>query len=450
MTRLHALLSADPSKSTRNFISIYISLTGLATFILVLLPSWFGYKSSEAISFYSNDGWCKPEVSGIGVHCFGDFYYTILFANLDDPWSGNINPYPPVTIYLYKFFAILMGISEGHLALIVYLALTLIPLIIMLRHSHLNLFNKSAQATSFLALILFSSSPILVSIDRGNNVIFALPMLYFFSFAILKNKSKQALLWGICLTILKPQLGVFILIFVIQKQWSLVFKWIGYVSLGYFVGFALYFKSFPRNIGSWITQIFGFPNYGPPGSLFPVNLSFSNLLEIPFRLLGHSVPTALISFANYSLFILSVLILVTFGSKYSLGSNIFVLSLFPIIFVSTSFHYYLILLIVPLLLIVWEVLYMPHSSDGPKKRVILFDSTIIRLVAGSTVILTFIPWAIPYSLSSKLSEYSESIIGVQWLPSQILLNVLTILLIWRIWICRSISKPRHLIQPQER
>jgi hypothetical protein len=420
------------SKVTK-FIALYAILTSACIALLVLLPSWLEYKASEAISFYADDGWCNSTTQGIGTHCFGDFYYTILLANLDNPWADDTNAYPSLTLFLYKFFAILTNIWPNQLALAVYMFLTLIPIVITVRHAHLFLFQRSNIPTSVMGFFCISASPILVAVDRGNNIILSLPMLYFFTFALMSSNNKHALFWGVCLTMLKPQLGIFILIFVISKQWVYVFKWILYVFIGYLIGFALYFKSFPQNIVSWIKQVVGYQNYGSPGSIFPINLSMSNLLEIPFEQLGQNIPNTIITLVTYCILILSTLIFVRFGHYFSLGSNIFVLSLFPIIFVSTSFHYYLILLLVPLLFVVYEVLYLSEQVASSTKRSIVFDFHLIQFTTASLALFIFIPWAIPYSLSSKLSEYGISIIGVQWFPSQILLNLLIILIIWRMW-----------------
>ncbi len=451
MKGLFEQVQSRNKESLNFFLSVYITSLGLSISILALLPSWFGYRASEAISYNVNDGWCDPSQRGFGLHCFGDFYYPLTMTNLDNPWSATPNPYPPVTMFVYKFFSLLTTLSDGRLALGVYLAISVAAIGCAVIHAHLKLFDKSFLLTGSMIFLIFSSSPTIISIDRGNNQIFLLPLLYFFSYSILRSQDKKALFLGILLTLFKPQLGVFVLIFVVYRRLGIVWKWILYSGVLYFLSFALYFKSFPSNFGYWIVQIIRYQEYAEKGGIFPVNLSLTNLIEIPFRVFDKDSPGILISLVGFALLSMALICLIKYGSSFSLGSNLLFISLLPVVFVSTSFHYYLLLATVPLLLILFESQFPETVPNWATNKSLVFCNFFVRMIAGTAIILTFIPWSIPYVLDQSLLGRGWSVIGVNWLPGQLLLNLTMCAFIWQLWRSRKDlpmnPRPQDRVQP---
>lgn len=406
---------------------------GLATFILALFPSWFSFNSSEAISFHVRDGWCDAAKQGFGIHCFGDFYYALKLTELDNPWSSLANAYPPITIFTYKIFYLINLISVERLGLVIFLLISLCALLLTLIHAHFNLLKKSYILTCSMGFLIITASPTIISIDRGSNQIFTIPLIYFFAVALLRNDRNLALAIGVILTLFKPQFGVYVLIFVVHKQWSYMFRWFAYALLGYLLSFLLYFKSFPENIFDWVSQIIKYQDYAEKGSIYPINLSISNLMEIPFRAFGIASPSGIISLISFSLLVLAIVAVARFGSNYSLGSNLLFISLIPIIFVSTAFHYYLIILIIPLLLILYETYLQEEDTYRSNASSVIHETFSIRIVASFTLVLLFIPWSIPFVLQSTLVGRGWSVMGINWIPGQFFLSLLVVMMTWQMF-----------------
>ncbi len=418
-------------KYATGILSTYLIFLGLATMIMSLLPSWLGYKSSEAISYKVDDGWCDPKVKGIGKHCFGDFYYPLTMTNLQNPWADTANPGTPATNSIYKVFAKLSEILPDRVPLILFLLLSLICVSIPLIHMHSKIFHGSIFKTSIVSLVLFSSSPFLISIDRGNNQFLAIPLMYFFIYNLRSGLEGKALLYGVVLTLFKPQFVIFILIFLVHRNWKRAAQWIVLSATGYILAFALHYQSFPENIFYWLNQIYRYSDYAEKGAIFPVNLSLSNLIEIVLKLSEISISDFLIRIFCYGIFFIAIGAIVKLGYKNSLDFNLFYIAMLPIVFVETTFHYYLILILIPTCFIFIEAMNKDPKFDSSKRK-ILTQGKIMRFLLGGMLVLTFIPWTLPYVLDESLIGRGWSIIGINWLPGQFFINAL---MFWLVWCC---------------
>lgn len=416
-------------KSATVILSIYLMLLGLATMVMSLLPSWLGYKSSEAISYKVEDGWCEIKSQGIGNHCFGDFYYPLTMTNLSNPWAATPNPGTPATNLFYKFFAKLTETFPGQFPLVLFLALSLVSVVIPLIHIHLRIFHGSILKTSIVSLVVFSSSPLLISIDRGNNQFFAIPLMYFFIYSLRVGLEGRALVFGVILTLFKPQFALFVLVFFIYRNWRRVRQWITYSAAGYIVGFAFHYQSFPQNIKSWLGQVYSYNGYAEKGAVFPVNLSMSNLIEIVLKVTEIEIPDFFVRLMCYVIFCVAIGAIYRFGYRNSLDFNLFYISMLPIVFVETTFHYYLILILIPVCFIFIEAMGDEQKPDSSKRQFLL-QGKILRFLFGGTLVLTFIPWSVPYVLAESLIGRGWSIIGINWLPGQFFLNSLMCWLVW--------------------
>ena len=418
------------NKNYATFIlSIYLILLGLATMVMSLLPSWLGYKSSEAISYRVEDGWCDTRSQGIGNHCFGDFYYPLTMTDLPNPWATTPNPGTPVTNLIYKFFAKLTEISPGQLPLILFLALSLACVSIPLIHIHFRIFHGSIFKTSIISLIIFSSSPLLISIDRGNNQFFAIPLMYFFIYSLRSGSESRALVFGVILTLFKPQFVLFVLVFIICRNWRRVRQWLTYSFAGYIVAFAVHYQSFPQNVIYWLGHVYSYSDYAEKGAIFPVNLSMSNLIEIILKVTEIEITVLFVRFVSYGILIVAIGAIYKFGHRNSLDFNLFYISMLPIVFVETTFHYYLILILIPVCFIFLEAMREEPDPESSNRQILL-QGGILRFLLSGTLFLTFIPWSVPYILAESLIGRGWSIIGINWLPGQFFINALMCWLIW--------------------
>ena len=106
-----------------------------ATFFNIFVTSYTNIKVTDSVSYSLNDGWCDPKTQGFGVHCFGDYYAPLKFANSQLPWNGVISNYPPFAFVILKPLAYLNENSQGRISLFVYLSIMLLCLLFPVMHT---------------------------------------------------------------------------------------------------------------------------------------------------------------------------------------------------------------------------------------------------------------------------------------------------------------------------
>jgi hypothetical protein len=420
---------------TRHFTPTYLLFLSIALFIQQFLPGYLRYSTIEAISWKMNDGWCDPSRDGIGTHCFGDFYYPLTFVAMENPWKGVLNPYPPISTFLYRPFDLLADFTAPRFSLSLWLLCLLACL--LFPAAHLKFAAKEIGMQSFVTIILITltCAPALVSLDRGNNLLLVIPPLYlFFRGCLLKNE-KKTLLFGLICVCLKPQFVV--LIFVIYSLFGLnkAIRWLlasAFVNLS---SFLLYFQSFPENIFYWIHKALGFQEYGARGILMPVNLSLKSDIEIVVNAFDLNISQSIVQSFVYLVLIIFTIILIRNLGKRSVIHNFSIVLLYPLLFTGTVFHYYLAILYIPFVFLFLHFIEPRHTgslrafseveAELPSLTKPLQSSMFLVLV-----VFSLIPWGIPWSaVFSGLSGRGWDIIGVNWVFSQYLLLFFAIVIV---------------------
>jgi len=420
--------------------SLYLASFGLTFF----LSSYFSFSSSEAISFHVSDGWCdNVNLMGVGRHCFGDLYHSFNFANLDNPYSGPFHPYPPLSIALFKPFIYLNSIFPGtHLALGLYLLLPVL-LTVWVIYSQFRETVLTAQNKVLLVLLVFCSGPYLTALDRGNSIIFVLPLLLLFYQAALEKSWRRSLIYGLILVMFRPHFILFGLIFFKKKDIGKALKFAIFSVAALLGSFVLFPIGIIGNIKAWLTASSQFQSYAGDASILPVNMSLSNFAYLMQKLLdflisgnlaSHQIPT---NFRTASM----VFIIILGASAIYLRNlptfhSLVVVTIMVILAPGTSFHYYLILLIVPILILLKdqsqdfsdsrkETSYFPIESGvelfPERKKVFLLGA-----VASAALL---VPWALPYSLFGFGDGNPSYQISAHWLIGQALLILLYFVLI---------------------
>lgn len=101
------------------------------------VSTYLNYNLFESISFWTRDGWCDDSIRrGIGIHCFGDFYYNFNFARADHPHtSGYPQAYTPLAILMFGPFIFLNELFPGTpVSLILYLLANIFAVLAALRY----------------------------------------------------------------------------------------------------------------------------------------------------------------------------------------------------------------------------------------------------------------------------------------------------------------------------
>jgi hypothetical protein len=423
------------SRVAANFTGIYLAFLALAVFLQQFLPSYLNYASIQSVSWKLNDGWCEPQSQGIGVHCFGDFYYPLTFANQINPWQG-FNPYPPLSVLLFRPFSWIDQMPFSRLALILFIATLVIALIFPVFHLKFVAKEISYQTFSILLLVTLLCAPAIVTIDRGNNLLMLIPFLYlFFRNWLIENNNKMFFYGLICVG-LRPQFIILGVVIFQSLGLRKTIKWLSSIAALYLASFVLYPQSFPMNVAYWVYKLFTFPDYAARGVLMPVNISLSSDLDIVLIALGINLSTSFIKAfigITAALFIYFLAMGIRRRSKIH---NLILLLFLPLLFTGTAFHYYLILLYIPFLFHFARLL--DKQAKGSLLR--LHEEEVQRPILSRSLpsfsfllfsIFAFIPWGIPWNvIFPSLKNLDWSGIGINWIVAQYSLVFFALVMIW--------------------
>jgi hypothetical protein len=427
---------------TKIFFTLYALFNSAAMFVHIFTSSYFNYKITETLSAQTADGWCAPAVQGIGNHCFGDFYSVLRYVSLPRPWSTDPataqphpNPLPPFVSFLLKPFAHLAHSNPSSvLPLMLFLPILIFSALLPTLHAY---FTKRASALVCLlmAAMTLNMAPLFVGLDRGNIIVVCIPLLYFFYIGIMDSRFRLAVITGLLLVLIKPQMILLGFIFLANHQWKLGIKWL-------FTTMAGYPHDVFRNISDFIQQVSHYQDFVHQGGLIPVNVSFSNTLGIFLSFIStYQFPAGLVPGISIIVCLLAGGGLLVFGNRRSIFHNLVIVTCLPILVPGVTFNYYLVLLIVPLLFLASDLAADGGiSKDGISSErnlsfssMPMFSNRWIGTLFTATYLLLLIPWAIPWSLVvTSIQGSPPPITGINWAIGQFCLVILFLLLLFSV------------------
>ncbi len=420
--------------NTDSCFAIYFGIYAIVAVVGIYLSSYFRFASTAALSVVVEDGWCNSKEQGIGLHCFGDFYYNFGFVNLPNPWVGSPFPYPPLAAFIFKPFVFVYSLTPNSpWALCLYL-LILVAAILFVPYSISKKFQLSHSNRFLLLTLTITSAPILVAIDRGNIILLTFPLLYLFIIAEMESKHRKAFTYWTFMILLKPHLVILGLLFFRNKQMRRGILNC-FLAFGFFIGsFILYPVNIAENLKAYLHQLISYQEYVSSGSLYPVNVSLGNTVSLLTRFFFDTIPQA------STLSCISAIFLILIGLKLYFSSNnldihtatmpVLAVILFPLV----SFHYYLILLL-PIFLI--AVSLNLRGSEMRASNILAYlvseNENYLRKKGTRIIILLIIlPIQIPITLFFKVSDLSaNSAVSAHWILVQIGLVALSFYLIGR-------------------
>jgi hypothetical protein len=426
---MRANLKIGYEKAVNLIVNSYLALLGLTILSGILLSSYLRYPISEGISYQVNDAGetCLPRTEGIGEHCFSDFYLPMRLANLNSPWNDSNVPYPPIGLAIFRPFSYINEFFPGHFALLSYLLLVLTTITGTVVYLAKKL-NLSGRVSSLLFMVFLSSAPIITTIDRGNNVFLVLPMLFYMALSLQIEKRKKLLIAGVIIVLIKPQFVLLGLFFLVLKEWKNLLTWLASVSLGLLGSFIFYPKGALSNFLHWAYHLLLFQEYRPYGELYPVNISLNSFIESSLKFFSLEIDRLFISVGVSSLLIV---VLISLSRNAHLRSHLetfLLIVVIPIIFIGTSFHYYLIVLLIPLAFLISQSFNEVKSEEYSLRN---FVSTKVKAFAvGGTLILCLLPWSIPSMLFLETTSKEGMYISVTWIFSRIALSLTFVILVF--------------------
>jgi hypothetical protein len=383
-----------------------------ATFLNTFITSYSNIKVTESVSWHLNDGWCDPKVQGFGEHCFGDYYAPLKFANSEFPWNGVISNYPPFAFVILKPLAYLNEHSQGRISLIVYLSLMLSSLLFPVLHVWRKNLFRGVRLIAFFGVSLISG-PVITVLDRGNTLAFTLPFVYLYFVEIKNQNYKRAIIFGIVFILIKPQLVILTLLLFALRKYREIMKMYSVISLVTLISFAFYPTNYFENIVRWLHSTISYQSISAIGVLQPVNLSIKSTVDVGFMFFGSQINQTFITLIVYSL---AVYFAIRFFVKFAFRTyshNVMIVTLFPILFMGTTYHYYLILILVPLSLFLIE----KDTDAGSRYELQL------HLVYGLVFLTTLIPVVLPWSLIGRFDGRGWENVSSSWLVAQIALSI---------------------------
>jgi hypothetical protein len=421
-------------------ILILSSLSMISLFFIAWLPSYFGLTpSSEIILGPVSDGHCDPITQGIGLHCFGDYYFPLNFINDIYPWdTDGAPPYSAAALLVFSFFNKLSTIFNiGSIGLITYLIISPFTLLFMLVKS----FRKFRYPVLYLVIIfthIIASYPFLFAFDRGNSILLALPLLIFLFKSYQEKNYSKFLIFVILLSFIKIHFIIFLLILLTTRKIGKILLF-GFVAIvANILPFVIYGNNFLHNLSSYLHEVLSFQEYTPPG-LLNFNLSLPNSVAILERLFFDVDPvniTYLSSSVPIFCLILVCFYLWIYGSQFNDNHNFLILLLFVIIFPNVSYTYYLVLL---LAFFIYAVIsYLENVTQNQSSyQILLFLSYLTkrdRILVFTCYILLFIPWTIPWFVvlpENTILNQSELNSSLTRFPGQVVLIILFFSLLLR-------------------
>lgn len=394
-------------------------------FVLTLLTAYFDLHPIEAISWIIKDEWCEIGLEGLGNHCFGDYYYPLTLANLTDPWVSSRIGYPPLALAMWKPFILVEQLIPGKTGLALFTAASWICSIFPVLHQRFIVNKLSNGQAAFGILVISVCTPVIVTIDRGNNQLFILPLFYLLLISYLNCEYKKTAIYLAALVMLKPQIAIFGLLLLKNRRYKELATSALISSFAIFLSFGLYWGNFFSAMGNWFRNLIAFQDYAPPGSIVPVNLSITNSLEIASKIFQGSLSHESSKQISAIVGIVALLIWFSFAKAQNKMKNILFVCFFLLSFAGTTFHYYLALLLVPL------ALYYFNFEFGKSQETIesLGKNKALRTFIAVIALSAFIPWSLPWGVIAPFSDEEFAITGMNWMFVAIFIPIATIYLV---------------------
>ena len=204
-------------KSLMRHISLLISIPNILCIVCVAVMTLYLKKDMmHVISYYTSDRPPLPFTQYSkqwGDHFFGDYamnYWIGRSSSFSIDTMYGTPWFPAAYLFLQPFT--ILGYSEGFY---VFIGVAIAGIVGTVRHALRASDNSEKLSVGFLAIFL--SAPVLCSFDRGNEVVFLLPIVYLYLVSLSQNKKLSSYFLLALAVGLKPHLLPLILL--------LDFKW---------------------------------------------------------------------------------------------------------------------------------------------------------------------------------------------------------------------------------
>jgi hypothetical protein len=372
-----------------SIVSTLAALLGVALLLAWIYTSYLGIDVTASVSFVGTDGWCDDAMSGLGVHCFGD-YSSIDYASLGAQPSEPEAVYPVSSRLLrlpFYLIASVGGFQAGLLAFVVISAMCLLsPALWSLRGA--PWFAKGIVLTA----VGLGTVPFLFAWDRGNLLALTIPFLLLVILGLMRQR--PWLVTGaiiVCATV-RPQFALLALALVAVRQWKPALVSFG-GSIGAVVAsFFLFGSAWLSEIGEWIKAAGSWSQAVPLSRDWPGNVSVPRALYSVVHTgpwadsaFVASIPDSVYTVA--SLLVLGVAVLIIVAGGRRLPSLAVVASLLAVVSLALPLSYgYYFVFALPLAAVVFREGLAGWPAARPLDKTLIV-SFFLALVLSLTPLL---------------------------------------------------------------
>ena len=356
-------LTAEPAHSgvwSRRLLTWILALWVVAIPIGWVSWAYLQVPVNEVISAPADDGHCTRGLEGIGVHCFGDYFYPAKLAASQPTWV-----YPSLYPHSYTASGMVPHVlanTAGNLfgSVQAGLALFLVALVIALLVPAVLLAVRLRPPVGVLALIVLGvgSLPFLLAVDRGNSVALVAPLVLWLAWATVTKRWSQVMAAIVLASLLRPQFILLALILLSVRQWRYLIATGVLATVFNAAAFALWPRGFTANFVPWLQSIGSYSGMVPLERNNPTNLSTAHAITVLTRA-GRVFPdpirgwleslqqliTAMPWLPGLVLLIVVTVVLFLRGRVMADSSMLIVVTLLPVLVPSLSFGYYLVVVL---------------------------------------------------------------------------------------------------------
>jgi hypothetical protein len=411
---------------TLDYVLAFIVISLLFT---VFVSSYFQFAPTTSLSFNVEDGWCggNTKWTGIGNHCFGDYYYNFGFFTSDSPYFETPNrfpnAYPPLPTFIFKLFFLASQIFGNSIVpLIVYLMLILIPMLIVIRYR----FEKSLSTK--ISVIYLSSIGVIFGLDRGNILLLAIPSLYLFGVKFMEN-SKNSFYFLLPAILIKPQYALLLLALLKIGNFKLFFKSVLASVATLILSFLLFPRDLTSNLTGWLSNLAWFQSFSQEASHYPINLSMNNFILLISKYVQSVSSDKVVDVLYNQKAVLLLSFILLFASSLLflsrrdvLGSfeKLLICNLLVILLPTSSFGYYLAAIpVLALICIEFNVL----DSPNIRNRFLLVRTLKVLFISS------IMPLSLPLSWFTNFGNEGGDVSVIWYLNNFLLILLLATLLI---------------------
>jgi hypothetical protein len=405
-----------------NLIGVLTGLIGVAALAAWILSSYFRIDVAGSMSFHGADGWCSAPPDGLGIHCWGD-YSAIRFNSLTAPPQGAEIVYPLSTRLIRAPFMLLEGIAgfqAGLLAFIIASALAVLaPAAWAVRKVQWPL--KPVVVTASCVVTM----PFLVLFDRANIIALAVPFVFLFLLALVRERPWLAVACLVVASSIKPQFIVLGLALVTLRHWRPAV--VGLIGSGAAIvlPFLLMGNGWLSALTTWMDQSRAWSASQPLAADWPPNLSIAKVLFESLQFFVIQPDSYFVGLTLVFTLAICVVIAVTGRHLHPLLVGTVFLTI-ACLAMPISYAYYSFFAI-PILALVFRLGFTP--SAFPSR----WDTPITALLSAGLVV-TLSPILIPVgilgpaqldgqSLASSLTPRLSSVIWTLFLVASAILSI---------------------------